>query len=55
MRDRFVLRDPHRECADPNPNRWHCMRGHDGAPPGICPLPVCESRGANSEVKPDAD
>lgn len=33
---------PPKLCADPNINRWHCMRGHDGAAPRICPLTKCK-------------
>lgn len=38
---------PRKDCADPHVLRWHCMRGHDGAPDGVCPLEVCDQRGAN--------
>jgi len=47
-----ILCGPPTACADPNPNRWYCMRGYDGAPPGICPLTICETRGANRPAQP---
>lgn len=33
------------ECRDPHPNRWYCMRGHEGAPPGVCLLKHCGGPG----------
>lgn len=42
-----IICEPRTDCADPHPHRWHCMRGHDGAEPGVCPLTVCDRRGAN--------
>jgi hypothetical protein len=46
-----IICEPRKDCADPDVNRWYCMRGHDGAPPNVCPLAKCERRGANrSEV-----
>lgn len=47
-----IICEPRQDCADPNVNRWHCMRGHDGAEPNVCPLAVCERRGANRTVRP---
>jgi len=58
-RSTAILCGPRRDCADPNPNRWHCMRGHADetrgikAKSGICPLPKCEQQGANREVTAD--
>jgi hypothetical protein len=43
----IILCEPRRDCADPHTLRWHCMGGHDGAAPGVCPLDVCDRRGAN--------
>lgn len=45
-----IICEPPSECADPNVNRWYCMRGHEGAEPGICPLTVCDRRGANAST-----
>ena len=51
MPDAVVICEPRKDCADPNINRWYCMRGHglegQKAIPGVCPLTVCERRGAN--------
>lgn len=44
---RIIICEPRKDCADPHIFRWHCMRGFDGAPDGVCPLKVCEQRGAN--------
>lgn len=49
-----ILCGPRADCADLNVNRWHCMRGHDGAPAGVCPLRVCERRGANRTAAPES-
>lgn len=38
---------PRTDCVDANVNRWYCMRGHDGAPDGVCPLTRCIKQGAN--------
>lgn len=51
-RERSIMNElitcgPAATCADPNVNRWHCMRGHDGADADVCPLTVCDQRGAN--------
>jgi hypothetical protein len=43
----IIICEPRKDCADPNVNRWHCMRGHDGAAAGVCPLAACERQGAN--------
>lgn len=43
----IIICEPRRDCADPHVLRWHCMRGFDGAADGVCPLKVCEQRGAN--------
>lgn len=49
-RGSVILCQPRTDCADPNVNRWHCMRGHklddQKAIPGVCLLTVCERRGA---------
>jgi hypothetical protein len=51
--DQIIICEPRKDCADPHPHRWHCMRGFaeagDGTPgvAGVCPLKVCEQRGAN--------
>lgn len=42
-----IICEPAKGCADPHKDRWYCMRGHDGAPSGVCPLDYCEKRGAN--------
>jgi len=46
-----IICEPRTDCADPNINRWYCMRGHKlddrKATPNACPLLVCERRGAN--------
>lgn len=42
-----IVCEPRADCVDQNVNRWYCMRGHDGAPEGVCPLPKCERQGAN--------
>lgn len=48
-----IICGPPKMCADPNPNRWHCMRGHalkeedKPARPGVCPLDKCDRKGAN--------
>lgn len=47
MSERVIMCGPQKDCADPNVNRWYCMRGHDGVAPNVCPLKVCERRGAN--------
>jgi hypothetical protein len=47
MSDRIILCEPLPDCADAHVLRWHCMRGHDGAPAGICPLKYCDRQGAN--------
>jgi hypothetical protein len=46
---RPIVCEPRKDCEDPHIYRWHCMRGIDGAPDGICPLKVCEERGANDD------
>lgn len=43
----IIICEPRSDCADQDVNRWHCMRGHDGAPAGVCPLAYCERQGAN--------
>lgn len=43
----IIICEPRKDCADANVNRWHCMRGYDGAPDGICPLAKCERERAN--------
>lgn len=43
----ILICEPRPDCADANINRWYCMRGHDGAAPGVCPLAYCDSKGAN--------
>lgn len=49
----ILICEPRKDCADPHILRWHCMRGFDlddkPAVPGVCPLKVCEQRGANRE------
>lgn len=45
----ILICEPRRDCVDDNVNRWHCMRGHDGAAPDICPLEACERQGANRD------
>ena len=49
--DRIIICEPRKDCKDPHPCRWYCMRGHElddkPAVPGVCPLKVCEQRGAN--------
>lgn len=45
--DRIIICEPRKDCADPHIYRWHCMRGFDGAPHDVCPLKVCDERGAN--------
>ena len=45
--ERIIICEPRKDCADQHVLRWHCMRGHDGAPDDTCPLKVCEQRGAN--------
>lgn len=50
-----ILCGPRQDCVDPNPNRWHCMRGHDGAAPGICPLVKCDRQGANHQANGAGD
>lgn len=50
-----IICGPRADCADQNTNRWHCMRGHDGAPDGVCPLPKCDRRGANRSALPVGD
>jgi hypothetical protein len=42
-----IICGPRKDCADPHPHRWYCMRGHDGAADGVCPLAKCERQGAN--------
>lgn len=42
-----ILCEPAKDCADAHTLRWDCLRGHDGAPAGVCPLEHCEKRGAN--------
>lgn len=36
---------PDPKCLDPHPHRWHCMRGHEGAPPDVCLLKCCGGPG----------
>lgn len=43
----IVICEPRKDCADPHVLRWHCMRGHDGAADGVCPLDYCERKGVN--------
>jgi hypothetical protein len=43
----IIICEPRKDCADPHVLRWHCMRGHDGAADGVCPLDYCERQGAN--------
>lgn len=49
----LIMCEPPKECADPHINRWYCMRSHADeirgvvARPGVCPLVVCDRRGAN--------
>ncbi len=43
----ILICEPRSDCVDRNIHRWHCMRGHDGAEPGVCPLAKCEQEGAN--------
>jgi hypothetical protein len=42
-----IICEERADCADKNINRWHCMRGHEGAAENVCPLTVCDRRGAN--------
>jgi len=44
---RIIICEPRADCVDQNVYRWHCMRGHDGAAPGVCPLDKCDREGAN--------
>jgi hypothetical protein len=37
--------EPDPACLDPHPSRWYCMRGHDGAEPGVCLLRCCGGPG----------
>lgn len=54
-----IICEPRTECADPNANRWYCMRGHadegKAAIPGVCPLPACERLGANTPTNTPAE
>ena len=49
MTDPITICGPRKDCADPHVHRWYCMRGHDGADPAVCPLSICEKRGANRQ------
>lgn len=50
QRPASLVCEPRTDCVDANVNRWYCMRGHDGAPDGVCPLPKCDRQGANAET-----
>lgn len=48
----ILICQPRTDCVDPHSARWHCMRGHDGAAEGDCPLEACQRQGANEPRGP---
>lgn len=48
---KVLICEPNPTCRDPHIYRWHCMKGHDGAPAGVCPLRKCNPNYGDGDAK----